>query len=151
MGMDYALACDLRVSAEDAKWSMFYIKRGIVADGGGAWLLQRMIGFPRTCELIYTGRIISGKDAAEKYGFVNLAVPAEDLDRAAADLAAEIAEGGPIAMELVKRLLLHSEDQSLEQHLEQVAFYSELVEQSKDLEEGLQAWMEKRKPAFQRG
>ena len=61
MAMDIALAADLRVCSDDSKWAMFYIKRGLVADDGGPWLLQRMIGFPKTCELIYFGEKVSAE------------------------------------------------------------------------------------------
>ncbi len=148
MAMDIALAADLRVCSEDSRWAMFYIKRGLVADDGGPWLLQRMIGFPKTCELIYFGEMVTGREAADRWGFVNLAVPQEELDATVADWAQRLANGPPIAMELVKRSLLHAEDQTLEQHMEQVSYYAEVVGQSEDIKEGMRAWVEKREPVF---
>jgi 2-(1,2-epoxy-1,2-dihydrophenyl)acetyl-CoA isomerase len=148
MAMDIALSADLRVSAEDARWSMFYIHRGLVADDGGPWLLQRMIGFAKTAELIYFGDMITGKEGAEHWGFVNRAVPAEDLDATVDGWAKKIVSGAPIAMELVKRALLHAENQTLEQHMEQVSYYAEVVGSTDDIKEGMRAFVEKREPVF---
>ena len=148
MAMDIALAADLRVCTEDSRWAMFYIKRGLVADDGGPWLLQRLMGFHKACELIYFGEMVTGREAHDKWGFVNLALPEDQLDSTVADWAAKIANGPPIAMELVKRSLLHAEDQTLEQHMEQVSYYAEVVGQSEDIKEGMRAWVEKREPVF---
>jgi len=148
MAMDFALAADLRVTTEDAKWSMFYIHRGLVADDGGPWLLPRMIGFPKTAELIYFGDMITGKEAAEKWGFVNKAVPADELDATVDEWARKIVNGAPIAMELVKRAMLMAENQTLEQHMEQVSYYAEVVGSTEDIKEGMRAFVEKREPEF---
>jgi len=90
MGMDIALACDLRIAAESARFGMLYIKRGLVPDEGGAWFLPRLVGMAKAYELIFTGDWVYGPEAAE-IGLVNRCVPDDQLMSATRELAEKIA------------------------------------------------------------
>jgi len=147
MGMDVALAADMRICSEDAKFAMFYIKRGLIPDVGGAWFLPRLISWAKAAEIMYTGDFISGREA-EQYGFVNYCVSAEDLDAKTDELAQKIGNGPPVATEMIKASMLESDQLTLKQHLEQIAYFMSVINDSDDLKEGMRAWVERREPAF---
>src|ERR1700694_977942 len=92
-GCNIALACDLIIASEDARFSQLFAQRGLSIDSGGSWLLPRMIGLHRAKELAFFADIISAKEAAE-FGFVNRVVPAAELDSTVDQWAQRVA-GGP--------------------------------------------------------
>ena len=108
-GLDMALLCDLRIAAETARLSEGYIGIGLVPGVGGAYLLPRLVGLTRAIELLFTGRAVTGSEAAEM-GLVTRAVPAGDLDRETYALAAELAAKPPFALRTMKRLIYQSLD-----------------------------------------
>jgi enoyl-CoA hydratase/carnithine racemase len=147
MGMDIALACDMRIAAESARFGMLYIKRGLVPDVGGAWFLPRIVGMAKAYEIVFTGDWVHGPEAA-RIGLANACVPDDQLQSAARELAEKIAAGPPIAMELAKRALRESETLSLRAHFDAIGYYMSLVNASEDVAEGMRAFVERREPVF---
>jgi enoyl-CoA hydratase/carnithine racemase len=106
-GLDLALMCDLRIAVDTARLAESYITIGLVPGNGGAFLLPRLVGLPRALELLFTGRPILGREAAE-LGLVNRAVPADELATQTYALAAELAGKPRTAMRMLKRLVYES-------------------------------------------
>ncbi len=121
-GFGMAMACDLRFAAPTARFWMIPVKVDVVQDFGLTWFLQRAIGQPRTMEMLMTGRAI-GAVEAERWGFVNAVVPAEELVAAVMGMAATIAAAGPDAVRLSKQVVRHGAQVDLrtELHHEAVA------------------------------
>jgi enoyl-CoA hydratase/carnithine racemase len=115
LGCDLALACDFIVVAEDAAFSMSFVKRGLVSDGGGMYFLPRRVGLPRAKEMIFTGRSVDAKEALA----IGLADRMSKLDSLVADAAAwgrELGGGSPVSIALAKAIL----DRTFETTEEQV-------------------------------
>jgi enoyl-CoA hydratase/carnithine racemase len=106
-GLDMALMCDFRIAAETARFAEGYIGIGLVPGVGGAYLLPRLVGLTRAIELLFTGRSVTGLEAAE-IGLVTRAVPDADLERETYALAAQLARMPPIALRTMKRLIYES-------------------------------------------
>lgn len=146
-GLCVALACDLRVAARDAKLGLNFTRLGIHPGMAATWTLPRIVGSAQAAELIYTGRLIDGEEAA-RIGLVNRAVPREETLAAALALADEIASAAPVAVRGAKRSLALSERAELGAQLDQEAAEQALCYESADLSEGLAAVREKRAPRF---
>jgi enoyl-CoA hydratase/carnithine racemase len=115
LGCDMALACDFIVAAEDAAFSMSFVNRGLVSDGGGLYFLPRRIGLSRAKDLIFTGRSVGAKEALA-IGLVDRVCPSASLLADASTWARELSRGSPTAIALMKPIL----DRSLESTEEQV-------------------------------
>lgn len=147
-GIDLITACDIRLAADDAVFSVRETRLGIVADVGTLQRLPKLIPPGHAAELIYTGRDI-GADEAERIGLVNRVLPdAEVLHAAAAELAAEIAANSPLAVEGAKAVLAAGAELTTEQALDYVALWNSAFIRSNDLTEALTAFSEKRPPHF---
>jgi 2-(1,2-epoxy-1,2-dihydrophenyl)acetyl-CoA isomerase len=146
-GVHLALACDLVVASEDARFIEVFVRRGLAIDGGGAYLLPRRIGLARAKELVFLGDEISAKEA-ERIGLINRCVPAGELEATVRGIAERIACGPTFALGLSKCLLNRSLDSDLDTALAEEAFAQSLVVQSEDVKEGLRAFAEKRPPVF---
>src|SRR5438034_11000921 len=103
LGCNLALGCDLIVASDDARFSEIFARRGLSIDGGGSWLLPRLVGLHRAKELAYLAEIISARDA-EQYGIVNRVVAAADLEKMVDELAHRIAAQPPIQISITKKL-----------------------------------------------
>jgi enoyl-CoA hydratase/carnithine racemase len=147
-GCTIALGCDMIIASDRAKFGEVFIKIGLVPDGGGTWLLQRLVGLAKAKELVLTGEII---DAAEAFriGLVNHVVPAAELERTTRTLAGKIAAGPPIAATLAKALLNRAATVDLAAALEGEAFGQSNAISTEDHGEGVRAFLEKRAPRFQ--
>jgi enoyl-CoA hydratase/carnithine racemase len=146
-GMNLALACDMRIASSAAKFSQAFVKRGLAPDWGGTWLLPRIVGTAKACELIFTGEPIDAAEAL-KLGIVNAVVAPEELMPETYKLARKIADGPPIAIQLSKRAIYHNEDVDLRAGLEFESFAQNICKDTEDSREGVKAFMEKRAPAF---
>lgn len=93
-GFDLALACDMRVGSENARFMVAFTRIGIVPGSGGTWLLPRIVGLPKACELIFTGDFVEAEEAY-RIGLLNKLVPAEKLEEETMALARKIAQGPP--------------------------------------------------------
>ncbi len=146
-GCDLACMCDVRVAGESAKFAESFVKLGIIPGDGGAWLLPRIIGFPRATELALTGEMISAADALE-YGLVTHVVPDADLLVKAKEIANKIAANPPHAVRMAKRLLREGQTSDLKNNLETSAAMQAVAHATKDNDEAINAFMEKRTPVY---
>lgn len=147
-GVDLAAACDLRYSTRDARFCLKEIDMAIVADVGAVQRLPRLIGDGRAREMIYTGREVSGVEAAEM-GLVNRAFDSvEVLLTEVQDVARILAEKSPLTLRGCKQSILYSRDHSVEDSLAHVALWNAGMMMSEDLQEAVAAQQQKRKPVF---
>jgi len=147
--MNLALAADITLVDEAAMLSQIFVQVGLVPDTGGLFLLTRLIGLHRAKELCFTGRKITGTEAAAM-GLVNRAVPAADLMPAARALAREIADGPAAAIGMTKSLLNLSATSSIDEMAEFESYAQAIAQSTDDHREGLRAFAEKRRPVFRR-
>lgn len=148
LGCDLACFCDLRVAADTARFASSFGKIGLVPGDGGAWALQRVIGYPNAAEMILTGDTYSAQQAREM-GLVNRVVPAADLMSETFALAARVAANPPHSVRLSKRLLRQAQHSRLEDVLELSAAFQAIAHETADHREALDAFFEKRPPRFQ--
>jgi enoyl-CoA hydratase/carnithine racemase len=148
-GNDLACMCDIRIASETAVFAESFVKLGIVPGDGGAWLLPRVIGMSRACEMTFTGESIDAATALA-YGLVSRVVPAATLLDTARELAAKIAAHPGHALRMTKRLLREGQHVRLDTLLELSAGFQALAHQSADHREALDAIVEKRPPNFNR-
>jgi 2-(1,2-epoxy-1,2-dihydrophenyl)acetyl-CoA isomerase len=147
IGAHLAFACDLVVAAEDARFIEVFVRRGISPDGGGAYLLPRLIGLQKAKELIFFGDDLSATDAKD-LGLVNRVVPLDHLEQAAAELAARLATGPTKALGMAKWLLNRSFDSDRQTAFDDEAWAQELITGTVDCAEGLRSFAERRPPEF---
>ncbi len=146
-GLDLALGCDLRIAGESAKLNPGFAKRGILPESGGTWLLPRMVGYAKAAEVAFTGRTLLAKEALE-LGLVNRVVADADLPSATAELAGEIAANAPLAVRAIKRMMRAAETETFEQNVHHVFLQLLPLLGTKDFQEGVAAFMEKRPARF---
>jgi 2-(1,2-epoxy-1,2-dihydrophenyl)acetyl-CoA isomerase len=146
-GFSLALACDIRIAAESARFSAIFTKRAIVADTGSTWFLPRIIGPSKALEMMYTGRMVGAQEALSM-GLVNEVVANDQLMTRVNALALEIARGPAIAIELDKRLVQTAYDRTLEEQTEREQFLQGYTSGSEDAAEGRKSFLEKREPVF---
>ena len=146
-GCNMALACDLVVASEDARFTQIFAKRGMVVDFGGSWLLPRLVGMQRAKELAFFGDFVSATDAHD-LGLVNRVLPETDVDAFVDEWAERLAAGPPLALSMTKSLLSHSFETSIEQALEDEARCQALCIGTQDTREAIKAFAEKRPPVF---
>ncbi len=144
-GLGLALACDMTVATEDAMFGSPFRRIGAVLDSGGHYYFQRRLGSHRAAELVFTGRLLGGREAAA-IGLINQAVAADSFDGRVAELATAIASGPTAAFRATKHIL--SEDRSFAEVLELEARYQKEVTRGPDGQEGLAAFRERRAPRF---
>jgi len=146
-GLCFALACDLRIAASDAKMGMTFTRLGIHPGMGATYLLPRLIGAARACDLLFTGRVIDAEEA-ELLGLLNEVVPREALPGAVEALTAQLATAAPVAVRMVKRALYRGLEHSLADALDLESMQQQATFQTDDAKEGIRAVMEKRAPVF---
>lgn len=146
-GFEIALACDLIVAAEDARFGLPEVKRGLVAAGGGLMRLARRAPYHLAMEWALTGGFIDARTAADA-GLVNRVVPSGTAAVAARALAETIAANGPLAVAATKQILTESRDWSRDEEFERQRVISVPVRKSADAREGALAFKEKREPRW---
>ena len=147
-GLELALACDIRVASERASLGLPEVRLAVTPGAGGTQRLPRVVGVARAKELALTGRIIDAREA-ERIGLVSRVVPAGQARAAADEIAAEIAERGPLAVREVKRLIDQSVDLDLDAGIAAEIGASERVFNSDDMLEGARAFFGKRAPQYE--
>jgi enoyl-CoA hydratase len=147
-GLCITLGCDLRIAARDAKLSFNFARLGIHPGMGATWTLPRLLGPALAADLLYTGRTLSGDEAAA-IGLVGRAVARDEVLPAARALAQEIAASAPLAVRGIMRALRESPNRDLAAQLAWEAEQQALCYETADLQEGLAAAREKRPPRFQ--
>ena len=113
-GLEFALACDMRVAAEDAKLGLAEVKRGLIPGAGGTQRLARTVGVAKALEICLTGDNVTGAEA-QRLGLVNIAVPASDVMKAAEDLAGRILKGAPMSVLFIKEAIKKGVELSLDE------------------------------------
>jgi enoyl-CoA hydratase len=146
-GFEMMMAADLVVAAEDAKIADQHINVGLFGGGGCVYRLALLVGMRKAKELVLTGRRLSGKEAAE-LGIVNQAVPLDKLESTVADLCAELITKSPVALKYSKWYINKVAMVNAQGNLELAIMYSLIDATSEDKEEGMRAFLEKRKPNF---
>jgi enoyl-CoA hydratase len=146
-GCELALACDLRIASETASFGQPEINLGIIPGGGGTQRLTRLVGEGKAMELILTGDIIDARTAFN-LGLVNMVVPAADLEGKTMELANRIAEKSPIALRMAKEAVKVASRSNLDEGLRREVDLFALCFSSEDKDEGVRAFLEKRKPTF---
>ncbi len=146
-GCELALACDMRIASETASFGQPEINLGIIPGGGGTQRLTRLIGEGKAMELILTGDIIDAQTAFT-LGLVNLVVPATDLEAKTMEIARRISEKSPIALRMAKEGVKTAARSNLDEGLRREVDLFALCFSSEDKDEGVRAFLEKRKPEF---
>ena len=146
-GCEMAMACDIRIASETAKFGQPEVLIGIIPGSGATQRLPRLIGMGRAKELIYTGKMIDAKEA-ERIGLINKVVPPERLKDEVWDLARNIAEKSQTIIRIAKKALNRSFESSLDMGLAYEAMAESLCFSTEDRKEGMSAFFEKRKPKF---
>ena len=147
IGAHIAFACDLVIAADTARFIEVFVRRGIAPDGGGAYLLPRMIGPQKAKELIFFGDDLSAADAAG-LGLVNKVVGRDDLEVTAGDWAARLASGPTKAIGLAKWLINRSLESDRKTAFDEEAWAQELIVGTTDAGEGMKSFAERRSPDF---
>ena len=146
-GLSVALACDLRIAADDAKLTTAFSKIGLSGDFGGSWFLNHLVGAAKAREMYFTGQVISGAEA-QRIGLVNRAVPAAQLADAARTWAAELAALPTVAIGYMKRNLNTGLRGSLSDVLDAEALHMIRTFETDDHKGAAVAFVEKRAPSF---
>jgi enoyl-CoA hydratase len=146
-GCEVALACDLRIASDTASFGQPEINLGIIPGGGGTQRLTRLVGEGKALELILSGEIIKAETALA-IGLVNQVVPADQLQTRTMEIANRIAEKSPIALRLAKEAVRLASRSNLDEGLRREVDLFALCFSSEDKNEGVKAFLEKRKPEF---
>lgn len=146
-GCELALACHLRVASENARFGLPEVGLGIIPGYGGTVRLARIVGLGRALELTLTGDPVDAA-RAERIGLVNAVVPREELLEKAGALAARIARNGPVAVRMALESVYHALDASTEEALHFESALFGLLASTEDMREGMEAFLDKRKPSF---
>jgi len=148
LGLDLALACDLRIAAERAKLGEAFVSMGLVPDGGGTFFLPRLVGLAKAAEMIFTGEPLTSSEA-ERIGLINRVVPGQELVKYAQALADKLAKGPSLAIGLAKQAIWRNLSENLESALHFEAQSQNTCLESADHREAVKAFLEKRDPLFQ--
>ena len=146
-GLEFALACDLRVAADDAKLGLTEVRRGIIPGAGGTQRLSRAVGITKAMEMCLTGDTVSGQEA-KSLGLVNHSVPTADVLKTAEELANRVLKGAPISVVFIKEAIKKGIELPLEEGLRLEADLSSLIGITEDAKEGPRAFAEKRAPVW---
>ncbi len=146
-GCSLALACDIIVMADEAYLVEVFINIGLVLDSGSSYFLPRLVGSTKAFELSTLGSKISGQDAM-KYGIANRSVPLDNLNIAVSEFTDYYATAPTKSIGLIKQMLNKSGSASLDDMLQYEAYCQDIAGSSTDYREGVDAFMEKRKPKF---
>lgn len=146
-GCDLACMCDIRIASERALFAESFVKVGLIPGDGGAWLLQRVIGYARAAELSFTGEQVDAGTALG-LGLVSRVVAADALLPTARELALRIAANPTHAVRMTKRLMMTARDGRLGETLEMSAAMQSLVHATDDHREAVSAFRERRTPVF---
>jgi 2-(1,2-epoxy-1,2-dihydrophenyl)acetyl-CoA isomerase len=147
LGAHLALAADLVIAADSARFIEVFIRRGIAVDAGGAYLLPRIVGLHKAKELVFFGDDLSAADA-ERLGLVNKVVPLDQLESAAREWAERLAKAPTKAIAMDKWLLNRSLDSDRRTAFDEEAWAQELLQNTADAQEGMAAFRDRREPDY---
>ncbi len=146
-GCVVALACDVRLAAARAAFSVPFLRIGMQPDFGGAYFLPRILGTAKTFELLWMQDSLSATEAAE-LGLVNRVFPDDEFDESVREFAERVARNPPGALAMSKLTVYHGAEQTLRELLDLEALAQTVLSKSEDAQEGVQAFVEKRRPRF---
>ncbi|MBI4304076.1 MAG: enoyl-CoA hydratase/isomerase family protein [Chloroflexi bacterium] len=146
-GFDVALACDMRIGSENARFMNAFVRIGLFPGWGGTWLYPRVMGLAKAFEYLFTGDFLEAKEA-ERIGVLNRMVPAAELEKETMTLARKIASGPPIAIRLMKLQAYKGLQMDMETAVEMAAACESITLKSEDHREGIAAFREKRPAAY---
>lgn len=146
-GMDTAMGCDIRIMAEGSKMAAAFVKRGVVPESGGTWILPRLLGWSKATEIIFTGRTLSARECVD-LGLANEVVPDGELMVRAREVAAEIAANAPLAVQSAKRLMRMGMEETFNDHVHHVYLQFLQLVRTQDFREGMTSFLEKRPADF---
>lgn len=146
-GCNFALACDILVASEKARFIQVFVRRGLVVDMGGTFFLPRLVGLSKAKELAFSGEAVDAARALE-LGLVAKVVPHESLMEEAMDMARKLAQGPTRAIGMIKRMLNRSFESDLETALEMEASLQGIAVSTPDVVEGITSFLQKRPADF---
>lgn len=146
-GFDMTLACDIRIAAESTKISESYLKAGIVPGDGGAYFLPRLIGVDKALELLWTGKVLTAREAKEM-GLLTHVVEDDMVEEFVTQYIQKLVEGPQQAIQLTKRAVYQGLDMNLRSSLDMISSALGIITELEDYHEGIRAVVEKRKPNF---
>lgn len=142
-----ALACDLRIAADDARFIEAFARIGLVPDGGGNFFLPRLVGFGKALEMALLAEEVSGPEA-ERIGLVNKCVPVAEFEAATHALAQRLANGPTHAYGLIKELMNKSLESDLQSSLRLEGELQDIARETEDHREGVMSFLQKRRPKY---
>lgn len=146
-GANIALACDLCVAAEGAKFIQAFSKIGLIPDSGGTWMLPRLVGLQRATALAYLGTPVAAEDAAAM-GMIHQAIPVEEFEAGVMALATHLAAMPTQGLALTKEAFNRAFEQGFSAQLETELELQGTASRTRDYQEGVSSFLEKRKPTF---
>jgi len=146
-GFSLAIACDMALASESARFTMAYTRIGLVPDGSSTYMLPRLIGLRKALELIYTNKVLSAKEAKE-LGLINRVIEDQNFSPEVEKFASELAKGPTLAFGLAKRLMQLGVNETLETQMENEREFIAKASKSEDFREGVLSFLEKREPGF---
>jgi 2-(1,2-epoxy-1,2-dihydrophenyl)acetyl-CoA isomerase len=146
-GAQIVMACDLAVAADNARLIQVFVRRGLIPDGGGTYLLPRVVGMKKAKELVFFGDDVNA-DEAERLGLFNKVVAAAELRATVTEWATRLASGPTKTIGFSKRLLNRSLDTDRATMFEEEALYVEMVQGTLDSKEGVASFVERRPTEF---
>ncbi len=146
-GFDLANMCDIRIASTRAKVGETFINLGITPGDGGAWFMQRLLGYQRAAELIFTGRVVDAAEALKLGIFLEVVEPDELMPRVM-ELAREMASKPPVTLRLTKRMMKLAQRSDLPDFLDLCACFQSFAHHTEDHLEAVDAFLEKRPPTY---
>jgi len=148
VGCTMTLLCDIRLAAEEAKLGFLFPRMGVMAELGSTFLLPRLVGLGRACELMFTGKQYTATEC-ERIGLLNRVVPAPELLQAAGELAREISQCAPLSVLLTRQALYQGLSESFDAQVRYEGFTLDYLYRTRDHAEAIRAFKEKRPPVFE--
>jgi 3-hydroxypropionyl-coenzyme A dehydratase len=146
-GFDWPCACDIRIGCDKSRFMAAQIATALVPDSGACYLLPRIVGLSNALDILYTGRWVSAEESLE-IGLLSKVVSSDDLQQETRKLAESIAKSSPIVTRFVKQLVYKGLGTDLSTNLDLTAAATAMTMFTKDHEEGVAAWLEKREPVY---
>jgi len=145
---EFALHCDIRIAADSARFGQVFVLRGMTPDtGAGTYLLPRIVGLSKACELVFSGEIIDAQEML-RIGLVSKVVPDDQIMPAAMEMAKKMQRGAPLAVQMAKQLMYMGLERTMEAHWEATRYCFQLSCKTEDFMEGIASFFEKRAPSW---